>query len=230
VSYLQNFFSLKVYKAVWPITLGYIPLGLACGIFAQKAGLSFAASLGLCIIMYAGSGQFITIAMLSGGASLLSIGLTIFAVNLRHFLFSSLLRPHIRRSPFFRAFAAYELTDESFAVNLTRFEEGDWSPEEMLNVNTLAHFSWTLSNILGYVGAGFIAVDADLAGYALTAMFIGLWSFYLTGCRMFIAGILGGLFSAGFSLIVGYKLHIVLAAVLASGILAAIELKGGKES
>ena len=68
-----------------------ICLGIACGILAQQAGLTPLEALGMSVLVFAGSGQFIGIAMMAQGAALVSIGLTIFIVNLRHLLFSSTL-------------------------------------------------------------------------------------------------------------------------------------------
>ncbi|MDR2006992.1 MAG: AzlC family ABC transporter permease [Acidaminococcales bacterium] len=218
----MNVFSTrKILKTAWPICLGYIPLGFACGVFAQKAGLGIVETLSMCVVLYAGSGQFISIAMMMQSASALSIILTVFIVNLRHFLFSSILSEYLRgKSAWFLAAFAHETTDESFAVNLTSFERAGWTPEDAIRVNAAAHLTWTLSNAAGFFCAGLVLIDVRLAGYALTAMFIGLWSFYLSNRRLLAAGIGAGVLAVVFSLFVGYKLHIVLAAVLTSALFA----------
>ncbi len=211
---MVDFFSKRIWQKAWPVCLGYLPLGLACGMFAQKTGLGILEVIGLCVIVYAGSAQFIGMAMMMQSASVLSIVLTIFIVNLRHFLFSSTLLKYLKdRSPAFLAFYAYEITDESFAVNFSAFEQGDWKPEDALKVNIISHATWVLSNVLGFLGSELISVDTNLVGYALTAMFIGLWSFYLGERKMLIAGLLSGFLAMFLSLFVGYKMHVVLAAV-----------------
>jgi len=54
-------------NAGWPICLGYLPIGMAFGVLAQKAGLT-PLQIGLMSIMvFAGSAQFIAVAMLAGG-------------------------------------------------------------------------------------------------------------------------------------------------------------------
>jgi NTP pyrophosphatase (non-canonical NTP hydrolase) len=51
-------------NAGWPICLGYLPIGMAFGVLAQKAGLT-PLQIGLMSIMvFAGSAQFIAISML----------------------------------------------------------------------------------------------------------------------------------------------------------------------
>lgn len=224
---MSLFSARKILKTAWPICLGYIPLGFACGVFAQKANLSLIEALGMCVVLYAGSGQFIGIAMMMQSASALSIILTIFVVNLRHFLFSLILSKYLKgKSAWFLAAFAHETTDESFAVNLTAFERAEWSPQDAIRVNALAHVAWICSNAAGFLCAGLILIDDRLAGYALTAMFIGLWSFYLSSRRMLAAGIGAGALAVAFSLFVGYKLHIVLSAVLTSVLFAFGETRG----
>ena len=49
----------------WPICIGYIPIGLAPGLLAQKSGLS-PLEIGLMsVFVFAGSSQFIAVAMIS---------------------------------------------------------------------------------------------------------------------------------------------------------------------
>ena len=52
-------------NAGWPICLGYLPIGMAFGVLAQKAGLTpFQIGL-MSIMVFAGSAQFIAISMLA---------------------------------------------------------------------------------------------------------------------------------------------------------------------
>ena len=82
-------------NAGWPICLGYVPIGMAFGVLAQKAGLT-PLQIGLMSIMvFAGSAQFIAVSMLTGGASVPAIITTTFVVNLRHVLMSSALKREI---------------------------------------------------------------------------------------------------------------------------------------
>ena len=46
-----------------PITLGYVPIGFAYGVLAQKAGLSAFNTLAMSIFVYAGSSQLIAVGL-----------------------------------------------------------------------------------------------------------------------------------------------------------------------
>ena len=101
-----------------PIFLGYIPIGIVGGILLQKSGLSpFQIAL-MVTLVFGGSSQFIAASMISTGASVTSIVLTTFIVNLRHFLMSSNLNMYIKnKSPKFILPFCHTITDETFAVN-----------------------------------------------------------------------------------------------------------------
>lgn len=55
----------RVLQKLIPIAIGYLALGIACGILAQQAGLTPLEALGMSVLVFAGSGQFIGIAMMA---------------------------------------------------------------------------------------------------------------------------------------------------------------------
>ena len=219
----------KVLQKSLPVIFGYCVLGLACGMCGQKAGLTPFEMLAMSVLAYAGSAQFIGIAMIMQGASLLSIGLTILIVNLRHVLFSATLMQFLEKKNFsFLTFFGHGITDETFAVNLNTFQtskEPQWSPEEAFAVNSLCCISWSLNNAIGCYASEFIHLDAALATYMLTAMFIGIWSYYLVNRQMLILGLFSGILATILSIFVPYKLHIVLATLITSGLACYVSLK-----
>ena len=77
-----------------PIYIGYLFLGLACGILGQQAHIAPIEAFIMSILAYSGSGQFICIAMLLDNASLFSILVTNFMVS----LFGNLRPEHYRRN------------------------------------------------------------------------------------------------------------------------------------
>ncbi len=104
-------------KAALPIVLGYLPVGVAFGVLARKAGLSPLETGSMSFLVYAGASQFIAVEMISNGISLVPIVLTTLFINLRHLLMSSTVslyfnHPSLRMMGLLSA----QLTDESFAV------------------------------------------------------------------------------------------------------------------
>ena len=47
----------RVLQKLIPIAIGYLALGIACGILAQQAGLTPLEALGMSVLVFAGSGQ-----------------------------------------------------------------------------------------------------------------------------------------------------------------------------
>jgi 4-azaleucine resistance transporter AzlC len=200
--------------AAWPICLGYFPLGLALGVLAQKAGLSPWWIGLMSIFVFAGSAQFIAVAMLDGGASLAAIVLTTLVVNFRHFLMSSALAVHLRKVPRgFLCLFAYGVTDESFAVNMTRFRQGGWDRWRALVVNQTANLAWIIATIAGGFAGAFIPRGAFGIDYALTAMFLCLLVFQLQGRIYILTAIVAALFSVAWYVWVPGDSYVVVASV-----------------
>jgi 4-azaleucine resistance transporter AzlC len=222
----------EVVRAVWPIWLGYLPLGFAGGVLSQKVGLTPLEIGVMSLLVFAGSGQFIALAMMgSTGSSMSSIVMTTFIVNLRHLLYSSTLAQYLmRQSGKYLGVFAQGITDETFAVNFNKFSEiqSYWDPSKALGVNIMAHGCWIFSNVLGNVVGNVIVVDTALVSYTLTAMFIGLWSFHFLNKKLIWTGILGGVLALILSNYLDHKLHIVVATVLAASIGCIVESWGKK--
>ncbi|PLY03534.1 MAG: branched-chain amino acid ABC transporter permease [Desulfuromonas sp.] len=203
--------------AAWPICLGYFPIGMALGVLGQKAGLGPLWIGLMSVIVFAGSAQFIGVAMIDGGASAASIIVTTFVVNSRHFLMSSALAVPLKgvRSLFLCLFA-YGITDESFGVNMTRFRKGDWDKWRALIVHHTANTTWIAATILGALIGTLIPEGAFGIDYALPAMFIALLVLQLQGRAYIFTGILAAVTAIIWKLLVPGESYIVAAAVIAA--------------
>ena len=176
--------------AAWPICFGYIPIGLALGVLASQAGIPVWAVTMMSVLVFAGSAQFICVAMLTAGASVWSIIFTTFVVNLRHFLMSSAVAVHLSGlSRRFLSLFAYGITDESFAVNMTHFREKNWDHRRAVTVNQLANLAWVAATTCGALIGQFIPTGAFGTDYALTAMFLALLLFQLHDAVFILTGI-----------------------------------------
>ena len=181
-------------SAAWPICLGYFPIGLSLGVLAQKAGLAPWQMAAMSILVFAGGSQFIAVAMLASGASPLAIISTTFMINLRHLLMSSALSVHFPGvSRRFLALYSYGLTDESFAVNMTRFNQGGWHRYSALTVNHTANATWIFSSVLGVYLGQLMPPGAAGVDVALTGMFICLLVFQLRSPIFTITALISGI-------------------------------------
>ncbi|WP_218961372.1 AzlC family ABC transporter permease [Desulfobotulus mexicanus] len=177
-------------KAIWPICVGYFPLGLAFGVLAEKAGLSGMHIFFMSSLVFAGSGQFIAVSMIDAGASVLAVMMTTFMVNLRHLLMSSSLAVWYRGQSRRRlSLLACFIVDETFAVNTSRLKSGDWPLGAAIVASFLAYAAWVGSTVLGGIFGRFIAPSAFGIDYAMIAMFICLLVFQLNGLIYIISGL-----------------------------------------
>ena len=210
-------FILQGLTAALPIWVGYAAVGIPFGVLARQAGLSPIQIALMSIIVFAGSSQFIAVSMIGSGASILPIIITTFFVNLRHLLMSSSLALHLKGiSKGILSLFAYGVTDESFAVNLTKFMQGGWDVNRALVVNHTANAVWIASTIAGgYLGEvvpeGALGID-----YALTAMFIALLVFQLRNSLVIALAVLSGLLSLIFSLLLPGAWNVVLASMISA--------------
>lgn len=204
-------------SAAWPICAGYIAIGMAFGAIARNTGLR-PLEIGLMsLIVYAGSAQFIATAMLGAGADFLPIVLTTFSINLRHVLMSSSLSLHLRnlRGGWLTIFA-YGVTDESFALNIGRFREGNWGWRRALVVNHVTNLTWIASTVTGSIGGQYIPTGAYGMDYALLAMFISLLVFQLRGLIHIIVALSSGILAVIISLWIRGNGYILIASFLAA--------------
>ena len=159
-----------------PIVLGYIPVGIAYGVLAQKSGLSALNTLLMSLLVYAGSAQLIAVGLFGANAPVLSIIMTTFVVNLRHMIMASAVAPYLKRwRKVELAGFAYQLTDETFAVHSTNFPSGIPDKAEVFATNITAQTAWVTGTVIGIVAGQLITdVKPFALDYALPAMFAAL--------------------------------------------------------
>lgn len=208
-----------------PIVLGYVPIGMAFGILAQKAGISTSNSLLMSLLVFAGSAQLIAVGLFEAGTPVLSVILTTFVVNLRHLLMSAAVSPFLKpwRKIELAAFA-YELTDETFAVHSARFASHGPNKAETFATNLTSQASWILGTWLGIVIGELISDARPFAlDYALPAMFIALLVMQIKDrVQIGVAFLAGGL-AVGWLLLGVDQWNVILATVIGATVGVGLE-------
>jgi 4-azaleucine resistance transporter AzlC len=104
--------------ALTPSVFAY---GSVFGGLAVQAGLRPLEVLAMTVLVFAGAAQFVAVPMIAAGASPLSVIVTTYVVNMRHYLMAATLAPAFRAFPRrWLALIAHVLNDESFAIAVTR--------------------------------------------------------------------------------------------------------------
>ncbi|BDH60866.1 azaleucine resistance protein AzlC [Lysinibacillus sp. PLM2] len=160
-----------------PTLLGYISIGLAFGVIGITSNLSILEIFLLSVFVYAGSAQFIFCALYVAGAPISIIIITTFIVNLRHFLMSLTVAPHLTRYSSLRNIGFGSLlTDETFGVAVTKLmKENRLGGRWMDGLNITAYLTWIAScTIGGIVGKWLPNAESLGLDFALVAMFVAL--------------------------------------------------------
>jgi 4-azaleucine resistance transporter AzlC len=112
-------------KAIAPVALALMPLGLAFGATATGSGLSMPEALGMSVFVFSGAAQLAALPLLSAGASVAVVVLTVLVINIRMVLYSASLAPHFRGLGVgWKGLLSYIITDQAYAATITRFDEG----------------------------------------------------------------------------------------------------------
>lgn len=215
-----------------PILLGVAPFGMIYGLLALSAGLSAGVAQSMSSVVFAGSAQFVAAQLIHERAPGGVIVLTVLVVNLRHALYSASVAPYLRPlGKGWKAGLAYLLTDEAYAVAITRYLHDEGRSE----VSPYRHWY--------FLGAGFTLWAAwqwsTAVGIFVGARVPASWSLDFTLALTFIALVFPSLkdwagvaaaLAAGAVAVLGvglpYKLGLPLAA--AAGVLAGLVTEGAR--
>lgn len=162
--------------AALPIMLGYISIGLPCGVMENAVGISPVLAFAISATLYSGAGQFMYCNMWLAGTPLASIIASIAFVNTRQMLYSAAFAPYFAgvRKRVTALFSA-TVTDESFGVNMARYKAPEpWDARRATLVNLFSMFTWATANMVGCLVGTVVDVPVALASFAMTAIFICL--------------------------------------------------------
>jgi 4-azaleucine resistance transporter AzlC len=182
--------------AAIPITLGYLPIAFSFGVAATRAGLSGPEAVMISVLIYAGAAQFLALALVTSGASMVVATATLIAMNLRHVLYGpALLKQAGEDAATGYSWAwAHGLTDEVFGAALGALSKGGrFSQRYMLGLGLGAYAAWVLGTAAGaWAGgaalAGWPVMDAAL-GFMLPALFLALLLSILTRAQLPVIGV-----------------------------------------
>lgn len=142
-----------------PVALGVVPFGITCGIMGLTAKMSGLETISMSVFVFAGASQFIGITMLGSGITGWAIIiLTTLLVNLRHLIMGTSLAPYMLKLPFsLQALLAFFLTDEAYALTISRIHKARYSMLYQLTVSTMLYLVWVLATVAGVVLGSYIS-------------------------------------------------------------------------
>ena len=98
-------------KKSLPVLFGYLFLGSAFGIMLYDAGYNWLWAIFISLIVYAGSGQFLLVELLSSAASIPTVIIMTLFINSRHMFYGLSYIEKFKRGGWRYPFMIYGLTD-----------------------------------------------------------------------------------------------------------------------
>ena len=159
-----------------PIVLGYIPIGLAFGVLAQKAGISTLNTLLMSLLVYAGSSQLIAVGLFASGVPALSVILTTFVVNLRHILYGlNIGRKFTDASAPKLLGISFGIVDETYAFATVGPGREIASIPYFMGTALCGYIVWNAGTLVGAVAGQWARLlDAGGLNFAMVAVFTAM--------------------------------------------------------
>lgn len=169
---MKNLLKTALLKTL-PVMAGYIVLGFGFGIISLKNGYGFWWVLAMSALIYAGSMQYVTVSLLTSGASLLTTALTTLMVNARHLFYGiSMIEPYEdagKKKPYM----IFALTDETYSLVCTgEAPDGLDKHQYFFTVSLLNQLYWVFGSVLGVLVGTTVSFDSTGIDFAMTALFI----------------------------------------------------------
>lgn len=218
---------MKGIRDTLPLVIGAVPFGIIFGTLSTGAGLPVAATMGMSLVVFAGSAQFIAMGLVGAGTMWPMIVLTTFVVNFRHLLYTAALLDHLKRLPRkWQALLAFGLTDETFAVAAGRWQQNDTSPYKhwyQLGSMVFMYINWNICTVVGLLAGRMLqGIGGWGLDFAMVAAFIGLTIPYLKDTPTYMAVLAAGLSALAFHDL-PHQLGLITAGVIGMSIGYAVE-------
>jgi len=213
-------------KATIPLILGAIPFGIIFGAVAVTSGLTPWQAQAMSLFVFAGSAEFIAVGLIAQELAPALVILTTFVVNLRHALYSASLAPYMKHLPQrWLIPLGFWLTDESYAVVITRYREAENTPHAhwfFFGSALAMYVNWQICTFIGIVAGQQIPDPASWGlDFAMIVTFIGIVVPFVTNRPALASVIVSGIVAVAANNLPN-KLGLMLAAVLgiAAGLIA----------
>ena len=219
-----------VFLDTLPVMTGYLFLGGGFGILLSQHGygLSWAVIMAVCVL--AGSGQYLAVSLLSGGASLIWAAVATFLVNARHVFYGiSLIEPY-KGAGKKKPYMIFALTDETYAlVTQNQPPEGMSRHGYCFFVSLFDHTYWIAGCTLGHLAGSYLPVNFEGVEFVLTSLFVTMFVEQWIAHKNHLPAIIGVVCTAVSLVIFGSQLFLIPAMILMATLLILMKKTGRRE-
>lgn len=166
-------FSFALKKSL-PVLFGYLFLGSAFGIMLYDAGYNWIWAIFISLIVYAGSGQFLLVSLLSSCASIPTVAVMSFLINSRHMFYGLSYIEKFKAGKWRYPFMIFSLTDETYSVNSTfdKAPDGINDANARYLIGVFNHIYWIIGSVIGSIAGQVIPIDFTGIDFSMTALFV----------------------------------------------------------
>lgn len=167
-----------------PVMVGYLFLGAAYGILMSVNGFGAGWAMVMSIIVYAGSLQYVGVNLLVAAASPLTAFLMALMINARHLFYGISMLGKYRDMGKSKLYLVFGLTDETFSVVCNEGPpEGVSEKWYFFWITFLDQSYWVAGTLLGVAAGGVITFNTKGLDFALTALFVVIFTEQWMGQR-----------------------------------------------
>ena len=161
------------FKQSLPVMAGYLVLGMGFGILLKTKGYGVAWAFFMSLFIYAGSMQYVTINLLSGGATILSAALMTLMVNARHLFYGISMIERYRNTEPYKPYLIFGLTDETYSLVCSgNVPEGVNEKKYFFLLTFLNQCYWIIGSVVGSLLGSLITFNTAGIEFSMTALFL----------------------------------------------------------
>lgn len=159
-----------------PVMTGYAFLGFGFGILLHQSGYGVLWSLAMSLFIYAGSMQYMTVSLLTGGAGLLTAALTTIVVNARHLFYGISMVDAYEGAGKKKPYLIFALTDETYSlVSKNQVPDGMSRHSYCFLVSLFDQIYWVAGSVLGSLAGSLLPINYEGIDFVLTALFVTIF-------------------------------------------------------
>lgn len=181
----------RALKSTLPVLTGYLVLGFGFGVIMRAEGFGVLVTVAMSVFIYAGSMQYAAIGLITGGASLITIGITTLTVNARHIFYGVSMLDKYKNTGAVKPYLIFGLTDETYSLVCSLGEDARDYKKYSLWVTVLNHLYWVGGTVLGVCLGAVLPFSTEGIDFALTALFLTVFIEQWLSAKRYFPALLG---------------------------------------
>ena len=221
----------QVFLDTLPVLTGYLFLGAGFGILLSESGYGVWWALSMSIFVFAGSGQYLAVSLLSGGASLLSAAIATLLVNARHIFYGISLLDTYEKTGKKKPYLIFALTDETYSlVTQNAPPEGMSRHGYCFAVSLLDQIYWICGCVIGSLAGSYIPINFEGVEFVLTALFVTMFVDQWLTHKNHLPAVIGVVSTTVCLILFGPEIFLIPSMALMAVLLTVSQKTGRRES